>query len=174
MRLFIAVDLSNETLNELERLQNELIDANLDCSRSKSFHLTLKFLGEVNKKSVATIVKELEKIKFKEFGLTLGNLGVFEHEGMIKVLWAGIEKSDALDDLYNAIKCVLHEFKNDKDFSPHLTLARIKSVDNKQVFMDKLEKTKANKITSQVNSFVLYKSTLTHSGAVYEKIKEFY
>jgi RNA 2',3'-cyclic 3'-phosphodiesterase len=172
MRLFIAIDLSKEAVSELQRLQNELIDENVKCSLSKSFHLTLKFLGEVKEKDVSELLNKLDKVNFKEFTLTLDKLGVFSDSGEIKVLWVGIEKNEILTDLYSQIKKILPEFKNDKEFSPHLTLARIKSADNKN-FMKKINQAKVNKVEFKVSLFSLYRSTLTKDGAYYEVIEEF-
>ena len=172
MRLFIALDLSEETVSELERLQTELIDENVKCSLTKSFHLTLKFLGEVKENDVSEILNRLDKVNFKEFSLKLDKLGVFEDNGEIKVLWVGIEKNEILNELYNQIKDALPEFRNDKEFSPHLTLARIKSADTKKL-MEKINQTKVQSIDSHISYFSIYKSILTQKGPVYEKIEEF-
>lgn len=173
MRLFIAVDLSKEAINELEKLQDELIDENIKCSLSKSFHLTLKFLGEVKEKDVSDLLNKLDLVNFKEFTLKLDKLDVFSVNGEIKVLWVAIEKNDVLMELHSQIKNVLPEFKNDKEFSPHLTLARIKSVDNKDNFMKKINQANVNPVEFKVTSFQLYKSTLTKDRAYYEVIEEF-
>lgn len=172
MRLFIAVDLSDEAINELRRLQKEIIDDTVKCSRSKSFHLTLKFLGEVKDKDISQILDRLDKVNFKEFSLTLDKLGVFSDNNEIKVLWVGIEKNEILTDLYRQIKNTLPEFKNDKEFFPHLTLARIKSADTES-FMNRINQAKVNKVEFKVILFRLYKSTLTKDGAYYEVIEEF-
>ena len=84
MRLFIAIDF------------NELNDYFLDVQKSlptsaklgftNSFHLTLKFLGEVDKNKVSSIIESLKKIKFEKFSVYLDSLGVFPDEKYIRVL----------------------------------------------------------------------------------------
>ena len=64
-------------------------------------------------------------------------------------------------------------FPRDTRFHPHLTLARIKFVKDKQDFMDKLNKIPVKELEFSVKSFKLIKSTLTPEGPVYEDVAEF-
>ncbi|MBI2142509.1 RNA 2',3'-cyclic phosphodiesterase, partial [Candidatus Woesearchaeota archaeon] len=62
MRLFIAIDLPEEAKNELLRVQGLLPEAKL--SRTKDFHITLKFLGEVTLQKAEWVKEKLRQVKF--------------------------------------------------------------------------------------------------------------
>lgn len=166
-------DISSTIVDELKRLQ-EIFKPNIIGSSPKDFHLTLKFLGDIN--SIENVSESLRKIKVEKFGLRLNGLGVFPNMNYIRVLWVGINKSEKLIKLKNNIETALKPFcfKNDYDYMPHLTFARIRNLKDKESFEKKLEKTKVKQIEFDVNSFILYKSTLTSNGTVYEKIHEFF
>ena len=118
MRLFIAIDVSDEISDYCKELQ-KLIKGSL----TRSFHITLKFLGEVNNPD--EITEKLSNIKFEEFTLKTTDIGYFPNERFIRVIWLGIENSDALLKLQESIETSLKEFKSDHKFHPHITLARV-------------------------------------------------
>ena len=65
------------------------------------------------------------------------------------------------------------DFQDSHDFHPHITLARISYVNDKKVFLKKIKEINVKKIISKIESFILYKSTLTKTGSVYEKVFTF-
>jgi len=168
MRLFIAIDSSKEIQDYLLEIQNKLDTQNANLRAVKSFHLTLKFLGDV--KNPEDIIKKLKQIKFKKFDLTLSTLGVFPNENHIRVVWLGLNESEELINLYQDIENTLEQFKFKKDFKfhPHFTLARVSFVKDKTKFNQNLEKINIEEKTFSVNDFVLYESTLTPTGPIYK------
>lgn len=94
---------------------------------------------------------------------------------MIFEFYGGIEEIRELMRLHNSIDESLKSFsfKKDYNFHPHITLARVKRIRDRNQFIKRLEKTSLNPITSKINSFILYNSTLTPSGPVHEIVKEF-
>lgn len=173
MRLFIAFDVSEEVKNYLTELQNNLPeDSKLNLV--KEFHMTLKFLGDVGEDKIDTIKALLSNISFAQFTAKIGGMGVFPDEKMIRVVWVGIEPKDAITGLQQEIeKALLDMFPKDARFHPHLTLARVKSVKDKKVFMEKLNKLTIKELEFPVNSFKLIKSDLTPKGPVYKDVAEF-
>ena len=141
MRLFIAIDLDNEEY--FKELQDQLKSDNIKATYPKSFHLTLKFLGETNKQE--EIIQTLKQIKFKELNLKTTNIGFFPSENYIRVIWLGLEDHEELNKLQNQIEKALEPFnfkKDYKDFHPHITLARIKFIKDKQILINKINKIK--------------------------------
>lgn len=171
MRLFIAIDLDQE--DYFKQIQGQIPEAR--ATYPKMFHLTLKFLGEIDKKE--EIIKALDKIKFKPFRLKTTKIGIFPSEDYIKVVWLGLEENNDLIRLQEDIEKALESFnfKKDHNFHPHITLARIKFIkqDQKKEFIDDLKQIKFAEKEFEVNEFKLIKSELTKQGPVYEDVEIF-
>ncbi len=159
MRLFIAINIPREIQEYFFDVQSELRDTRL----TSSFHLTLKFLGEIS--NPEKIVEKLEKIKFEKFELTTSQVGVFPNKKHIKVIWVGIEDQEILTKLVDDIDFYLNT-KRDYKFHPHITLARV----NKKIDFPEL---KLEPKTFLVEEFLLYQSILTRQGPNYKIIKRF-
>ena len=172
MRLFIAIDSPIDVQEYIKKIQSKL---NTDLAKlrlTKSFHLTLKFLGDI--KQLREIIDQLSPVKFNKFELKTSNIGVFPNENYIRVIWLGIQESLALNKLYNDIELALKKFRFKKDFEfhPHITLARVAFIKDKLKFKESL-KIKTVEKKFHVKEFILYESTLTKQGPIYRKIKGF-
>ena len=176
MRLFIAFDVPDEVKEYMAKVQN-IIGNNLAEVRwvkKEQMHLTLKFLGEVQPNRTEKIKDELRKIKFNPFTVHLDSMGVFPSEDYVRVVWVGLEPEDRAIELQRSIDEKLQQlFKKEKDFKAHITLGRIKYVENKEDFLNKLKKVNVEKRRFNVDNFKLMKSTLTRQGPVYEVVEEF-
>ena len=172
MRLFIAVCLNNEIIEELKRLQGQLRFAKL--KPVKDFHLTLKFLGEVDESKINKINEKLEQVKYSCFKSSISEMGVFPKPDYARVVWIGVQKSDFIK-LQALVDDKLTElgFNSDKRFHPHLTLARVKFVQDKVGFAKLITETKVNKLEFEVNDFRLIQSTLTSQGPIYKELTVF-
>ena len=173
MRLFIAFDVSEEVKNYLVDLQKQLPkDAKLNPV--KEFHLTLKFLGDMDDSKVDNIKALLSNVDFTQFTAKTSSLGIFPDEKTIRVVWVGLEPKDKITAFQKEIESALADlFPKDTRFHPHLTLARVKFVKDKKDFIDKIKKISIKEIEFPVNSFKLIKSNLTPEGSVYEDVAEF-
>ena len=172
MRLFIALDLE-ELKDYFKELQEQIPSDIAKLKPVKSFHLTLKFLGETNK--VDEIKEALSQVKFQPIKLTLDNLGVFPSESYIRVVWVGLKDDESLMKLQKDIELALEKFHFRKDFEflPHLTLARVKFIKDKPTFIQKLNKIKVGPKEITIDKFKLIKSELTREGPIYEDIGVF-
>ena len=176
MRLFIAIEIPEEIKDYIVKIQK-----NIDATTNKikfvnpnQIHLTLKFLGEVQPNIVENIKEELKKITFNPFSVYLDKIGVFPSESYIRVVWVGLNPEDKILDLQKNIDENLKKlFKKEKDFKPHLTLARVKYIEDKKAFVDKLKKMNVENKKIDINSFKLIKSTLTPKGPIYEDLEVF-
>lgn len=171
MRTFIAVDLPQEAKDELAAIQKQLSTAAARMSLAHDFHLTLKFLGELTPAKVEVVKNALSVVSFKKFTATVAGVGIFPSEDKIRVVWVGIEPKEDIIRLQQGIDAALErEFSNDKQFKPHITLARVKFVSDKQRFQKQLHEIKVRNVKFAVDSFKLKRSTLASKGAVYEDL----
>lgn len=171
MRTFIAVDLPQEAKDELAAIQKQLSAAAAKMSLAHDFHLTLKFLGEITPAKVDVVKGCLSRVSFKRFTASFSGIGVFPSEGYVRVVWAGVEPEEDVIRLQRSIDDALEkEFPRDKQFKPHITLARIKFVSDKEVFKQQLQQIKTKNVRFAVDSFKLKRSTLSNRGAVYEEL----
>ena len=176
MRLFIAIEIPEEIKDYLCKLQQEITDSNnkIRLVDKSNMHLTLKFLGEVQPNKLDDIKANLKKITFKPFSVVLDSIGVFPSESYIRVVWVGLKPEEPVLELQNKIDESLKKlFKKEEDFKPHLTIARVKYIEDKKQFVDKLKRIKVDNKKIDVNNFKLVKSTLTPKGPVYEGLEVF-
>lgn len=176
MRIFIAFEIISDVREYLYHIRKKLIN---DYNKIKwvekdNIHLTLKFIGEVPDEKVERIARILEPLSFSSINASISDIGFFPHKGNPRVLWIGIEPSQGINKIHRDIDILLKRegIPGDDRFKSHLTLGRIKEIKDKDKFFesvnhsrDKLEKRKF--ILSRI---CLKKSTLTHSGPVYEDI----
>jgi RNA 2',3'-cyclic 3'-phosphodiesterase len=170
MGLFIAFDLK-EHFEYFSSVQKQLKKAVM--SFPDSFHLTLKFLGEVEESKVSSIVEKLSTVEFKPISVHLGPIGVFPDEKYARVVWIGVNPEDEIVRLERDIENVLPNFKKDFDFKPHITLARVKAVEYKERFVENIHGIKIEPRKIMFEKFHLFKSTFSKDGMVYEKIVSF-
>ena len=127
VRLFTAVPLP-----EIVRQQLLLATGGLPRARwsaPHNMHITLRFIGEVDRGLAEDCALALESIAAPPFPLTISGVGQFGAGKHARVLWAGVEKSAALDRLHHKIESTLVRTglePEPRKFSPHVTLARLK------------------------------------------------
>ncbi|MDO8281708.1 MAG: RNA 2',3'-cyclic phosphodiesterase [Thermodesulfovibrionia bacterium] len=180
LRCFIAIELPEEIKESLAETQRELqkYGADIRWVRPENIHLTLKFLGDTAEDHIKKISENLSGVckGFKVFNLEMTGLGVFPGTMSPKVLWAGLIGSNNIIDLQKEIESSMAEigFKpENRVFSPHLTIGRFRSPENKDALLEAVTSEKVkNQGIFEVKTAVLIKSSLTNSGSVYTKISE--
>lgn len=114
---------------------------------------------------------------FGEFEFNLAGTGIFKNFSDPRVIWAGIRSSERLSELYNIISSGLIEsgFKNeDRAFKPHLTLGRIKSLEDTGKLKNVLERYRETEFqTVPVREVTLFESILTQKGPIYIPLGNF-
>ena len=176
MRTFIAIEMPEEIKKILLDAQKQINTEKAKIRPAKAFHLTLKFLGEVEEKKIEEIKSALKEIKFEKFNTALTEIGVFPNESYIRVIWVGLDDSESkIKKLQEDIDLKIEKlgFKKDTRFHPHVTLARVKFVEDKERFIKNLKEIKIEKKALEVTEFKLIKSTLTGEGPVYEDLASF-
>ncbi|HXK61911.1 MAG TPA: RNA 2',3'-cyclic phosphodiesterase [Acidobacteriota bacterium] len=180
IRSFIAVDLPQEVRARLHEYGRELKELGLKGSftRPDSFHLTLKFLGNIAEQQVEEIGSALEHAVrgAKPFQVDVRRLGVFPGPSNPRVVWMGLERSEALESLQQRIEEAAEALgfgREGRPFRPHLTLVRLKSKDNLKALGEYLRKAgpEASAGTVLVNEVVLFRSDLRPDGARYSRLR---
>ncbi|OQX21051.1 MAG: 2'-5' RNA ligase [Candidatus Altiarchaeales archaeon A3] len=156
---------------------NELAGVKFKAVDNKNIHLTLKFLGEITPKDAEEISNALNFIENgKKFKISLKGISAFPNENYIRVLWIGVaEGNKELCELQKMTDTALKfKFPNEKDFVPHLTIARLKYANNKaslKTFIEKYKNFEFLEFTAEKVS--LMKSELRKEGPIYSEIKNF-
>ncbi len=170
MRCFIAVDLPEKIK---EKLRNVKFDERVvKIILPSDYHITLKFLGDVTESKLERVKKELARIRLKPFKLKIGKIGFVPNSRFARVIWIGIMPKRKIiklkEDIDNALVFL---FEREKKFEPHITLGRIKSVRNKDRFMEMASLEIEGEF--KADSFKLIKSELTKEGSRYDVIEEY-
>lgn len=179
VRAFIAIPCPESVRNGITEIQNKIKDlGNLKPVEPENIHLTLKFLGEIDEGMVGKISEKLDSLSGTErFEISLKGLGVFPKPDYVRVIWIGIDKgADRIAELHNRIDSGLNPFgfQNDGNFNTHLTIARVKSIDNKALG-DILSKNSATEFGSFIADRIeLMKSELTPKGPRYSVLHSAY
>lgn len=178
LRLFWAVNLPEELKTKLWHMQGRLQAAGADAKwvERQNLHVTVKFLGETDAGLVAQIVDAAAgRLKsFKAFGLEVSGLGFFPGPASPRVVWAGLKgETGMLKELARAVEESMAECgfpREGRKFSPHLTLARVKSPGNTGDLarMAEEESNRGARLGSfRVSSVDLMQSDLTPRGPAY-------
>lgn len=169
-RLFFALDF-NEVRGTLADIQKHI--SKICAFRlSKDYHLTLKFLGDIEENSIDDLVQKARQVKHSSFDLSIDKFGAFPCIKDPRVLWVGPSAGYETITLKQKIDAVLSDsFKADKRFIPHITLARSKK---RPCLKNAALQMISPKITPlRISSFVLYKSVLSSDGPIYEELTRF-
>ncbi len=181
IRSFIAFDIDNESvLKRLEDAQNLLTKTGADLKpvEPKNIHMTLRFLGNVSQDTVERIFEEMKKVQFAPFDVKIQGLGAFPNVNYARVLWTGItEGADQLRSIFTQLDPRLRNLgfaPDPKGFSPHLTIARVRSGRNKiQLARCVTENADYDVGVIKAECLRLKKSDLTPKGPIYSTLKEF-
>ncbi len=179
LRVFIAVDIVDERIKKtIENIQKELLKGGVDIKpvELENLHITLRFIGEVSQAAVSEIMSRLRSITYGKFRIKVKGLGAFPSTSNPRVIWAGIaEGSKELAELHEIVEKLVGKYgvRDDREFTPHLTIARVRSQRNKQYIVSLIEKYRDLDFGEQeVDCIKLKKSTLTPRGPIYNDLLE--
>lgn len=145
----------------------------------ENMHLTLKFIGDVSPANVEMITHMLanETKVCKPFSMEVGGLGSFPNAKRARVIWIGIQAPAALASLQRGIEAAATRLgyeTEERPFSPHLTIGRVKqpiSPADQQKVRAALEETRIGALGSaEVTAVHLFKSELKPGGAEYTRL----
>ncbi|AZR72575.1 2'-5' RNA ligase [Anoxybacter fermentans] len=181
IRTFIAVEFSEELKKEIIQIQQRLKRdlRNLKWVPYSNFHLTLKFLGDVESKRIPEMAEGLALAieGIKTFSVGFAGLGGFPEILKPRVIWLGVDRGKKeLIQLQEAVEKELtfQGFAPEKKpYSPHLTLARSRRDTNLRVVGELLSQIKVQPTrTDLIQSIRIMKSDLRPQGPIYTCLKE--
>jgi len=170
LRLFVGIALPPEL-----KLQISLICAGVPEARwvdPGNFHLTLRFIGEVDEGVASDIDAVLARIEQPRFDVTLAGLGQFG----TRMLWVGVERNPPLAQLQAKIESTLQRLglaPEGRRFTPHVSLARLKPPLGPKLRSFLVEHALFRAPAFEVREFALVASYLSKSGAIYEDQAEY-
>jgi RNA 2',3'-cyclic 3'-phosphodiesterase len=181
MRIFIALDIPGEIRARLaeyvERVRAYAPDAR--WARTEGLHVTLKFVGEVREPGVEEIKAALTTVKSSPFEVIFSNIGFFPTPKSPRIFWAGVQNAEALPQLAASVDQALAKLgipREEKDYHPHLTLARAGARDPHSLkALAPLRTVEAVPQfgTMTAREFWLYRSQLGPGGSKYTKLQRY-
>lgn len=179
MRCFISISLPEEIKKGMSAVQERLKASGADVSwtRPEGMHLTLKFLGEVEEERRSEIEAALNAaVRGRSpFSLDVSGIGTFPERRRPRVVWIGLR--DRGNNLIWLQRAVEEEFNKigfppeNREFSPHVTLGRIRSPKNVEKLIILVEEDKDVELNGfEVSHVRLMQSVLKPTGAVYTEL----
>ncbi|MBI5755827.1 MAG: RNA 2',3'-cyclic phosphodiesterase [Nitrospirae bacterium] len=179
MRCFISISLPEGTKRGIVAIQERLKSSGADVSwtRPEGMHLTMKFLGEVEEKRLSKIETALNRAvsDISLFSLNVSEIGIFPDMRRPRVVWIGLKEDG--DNLVRLQKGVEEELRKigfpseNRGFTPHITLGRIRSNRNIEKLLNLIEEEKVIELGSfEVSDVHLMRSELKPAGAVYTEL----
>jgi len=183
VRSFVAIPIDDAMRARISETQKALqrAEAEVRWVSAENHHLTLKFLGNLEEAESDRLRERLrqEAARFPPLDLDFSTVGRFPKGGPPRVLWIGCRGSDVakLVGLAEAIERVALEIgvpREERPFSPHLTIGRVKSPRNQDRLLRAIEARRDDVFGQRrTEYFTLYRSTLTSAGPIYEEIERF-
>ncbi len=179
MRLFTAIDLPQDILLRLERLVAALRpEALINWSPLDNLHITTKFIGQWPEERLEELHEALLEVAPRSaFEVEIANLGWFPNERSPRVLWIGAHGGSAVSLLAKETEerlALLGIAREDRNFSPHLTLARIKSPVPLGALRKRVEELQPALIGKfQASQFALFRSDPGSNSSIYRKLREY-
>lgn len=181
LRCFIAIDLPEDLKKTMAEIQRDFCawPARVKWVEGQNFHLTLKFLGNVARPRLADIETGLGRAAaaHRKFVIPTAGLGAFPNARRPKVIWVGIaDPEGALAGLWTSIERELGcrgVVQEDKPFSPHLTLGRVKDLHPAPGFAELLQGLDSGVHVIPVTEIKLMRSQLSRRGPEYSCLRSF-
>lgn len=178
MRCFISIEFPEHVRSKIFHAFEDLNKSGY-CSGSfvgkDNLHLTLSFLGDISEEKAERVRNLLKKINFRKFSIETGDIGFFPSESHINTIWVSVISKE-ISVLKKEIEKILEGegiSLDERDFIPHLTVARIKNIKDKQNFLDYVSGLKLQKMLFVAEDFALMKSILKKDGPEYKIIERY-
>lgn len=192
MRLFIALDIDDGIRERIARFVEGVRNFAPDARWMKpdSMHVTLKFIGEQPDTALDAIKQSLSDLSGTAAEIQFQGYGFFPTAKSARVFWIGMEAGPELAALAGMVDKRMAELgipKEERPFSPHLTVARSSGGSDSprrnkkdgrnstfQKLQEKLSALPAPEFgTMKPREFFLYQSQLSPKGSKYTKLARF-
>ncbi len=179
MRLFYCLELPPGVRAELDRIAQPLrtTEARVTWVRPENFHITLKFLGEVEPSYVEALKALGAQVakRFPRSEITFDKIGAFPDTHRPRVLWIGsLQAPQALFDLQSYLDHELSKmgFDAERHFAPHVTVGRVKDEHGARVgqLVKMISQIAPFTCRALITHLTLMESCLSPSGAIYTPV----
>jgi 2'-5' RNA ligase len=183
LRAFIAIEIPSQILSAIDhetaQLRAALGPSLVRWVLPDNLHLTMKFLGDVSQPNVDLLAQMLtvEARQQGAFEIAVEGFGTFPNSSRPRVIWIGIQAPDELEALQRGIDAATARLgypSENRPFSPHLTIGRVKQNVHGEALGSiraAIESTRIGPLgKAQISNLHLFKSELKSSGAVYTKL----
>lgn len=180
-RLFAAIKVHPDPnlLKIYSQLRNSVSYEKITWVSEKNIHITLKFFGDTPEHQIDSICEVFDEIagRHKPFTIKLKDIGIFGSRYNPRVIWFGMENCPEVESLAADVIQDLEDagFPHDgQHFRPHLTVGRVKMINDKNLFQKNIDKLK-NVFLQEVPvaEFHLYESILRPQGPIYNLVENF-
>lgn len=139
----------------------------------KEFHITLKFLREIDEKKVGEIKKVIDSVQFEPYEMKTTSIGAFPNESHVRTIWLSATDNGETKRIQAELeeKLVGLGFEKEKrKFESHITLGRVKFVEDKEKLKKVIGNLKVEETKFKVEKLLLIKSELTPEGPIYKEL----
>lgn len=168
MRLFVALNLPEATRRGLAQISRGIPGAR--WVEEQNLHLTLRFLGEIDRPQAHDIDDVLSRVEGDAFFLTLAGVGQFGDDRNLRALWVGVDSNPVLLQLQSRIEQAVQRAglpPERRKYKPHVTLARFRNHPGDKLGSFVVDHALLRMPAFSVEEFVLYSSHLSSSGPIY-------
>lgn len=174
IRAFIALPTTEAVQQRLAEIRSllEIANADVKWDAAEKYHITLKFIGDVEESLLPSLEESLCSILAKQgsFSYAFSGLGVFPSARDPKVVWAGVEDVRRIDTLQASVEeaCTKAGLPAERrPFHPHITLGRVKGPQNRARLIEHINTVTFDRISAFCSSVQIIKSDLRPEGSHY-------
>ena len=172
-RLFVAIRPPDRVRQLLLGAMGGISDARWQSE--DQIHLTLRFIGEVDRHRAGDVHAALGAIHHPRFEIAVNGLGTFDRRGQPETVWAGVAPHEPLKALHKKVDQAIARVgvePEQRAYLPHITLARLKrSSGSVRGLMEEAGGLRSEPF--QVDRFALFESKLTPEGAAYTIVETY-
>lgn len=181
-RIFIAINLPEKIKKELSNFERDFSNIPGRWVKPENLHITLLFLGSIKTENLPKIFETLNSVvsSFSKFKIELEKISFFPPKSFPpRMVWVFIKKSEILEKLQKElekkmIKSQIPFQKEEKEFAPHITLARIKKFEFRRLELEELPKIDEEiNLSFEAQSIDVMESHLKRKGPEYTLLKAF-
>ena len=171
MRAFLGIPIPDSVVRALYASTAAFRQALPDIRwvKESNYHITVLFLGEIDSNEVRRIQGKIDEIDVGGgSNAMLGGIGQFPPKGAPKVVYIGLQKgADRCLEVYKQVCDTFPEYAERRRYMPHITLGRAKRGRRNRQIDTTITLPEDN---FRLEEIVLYKSTLSSTGAKYERV----
>jgi 2'-5' RNA ligase len=174
LRLFVGIALPPEQRLTLSTLCRGV--PGVKWMDPGNYHVTIRFIGEVDEGVAADIDAALAGIKLRRFELAVAGTGAFGPDDRPRVIFAGLDRSEPLVQLHEKVEIALMRTglpPEGRRFTAHVTLGRVQNGNPIEIQRFVSENNLLRLPAFRVEAFQLVRSYLTKAGSIYEDVADY-